>query len=205
MSHPYLQPYRESLDLHGVGFEATLWASRESQRIRFKTMTEMCFLVGKRVMDVGCGSGDFAAYLIDHEVLYDRFIGIDALEEVIAHATERGLPSSEFHAGDVIADEKVLIKGEPDVVCISGTLNTMSDRQMMQMLEAAWRAAGQVLMFNFLSDRTGPNAPPQLPPARRMDTLKLLDWAMRRSTNVCFRQDYFESGHDATILMRKEE
>jgi hypothetical protein len=38
-----------------------------------------------------------------------------------------------------------------------------------------------------------------------MDTLKLLDWAMSRTHVVTFRQDYFEGGHDATLLMRKGE
>jgi hypothetical protein len=60
-------------------------------------------------------------------------------------------------------------------------------------------------MFNFLSNRCGHVAPPQLLPARRMDTMMLMDWALTRSCVVTFRQDYFEGGHDATILMRKGE
>jgi hypothetical protein len=33
--------------------------------------------------------------------------------------------------------------------------------------------------------------------------MRLLDWALARTSQVAFRQDYFRHGHDATILMRK--
>lgn len=199
----YLQPYRESIDRHGVSFEATLWASRQSQRIRFKTFTEMCSFTGKCLLDAGCSRGDLAEYLIDQKIAFNRYIGIDGVEEVIDHARKQNLPHCEFFFGDLIADETLLAIGYPDVICISGTLNTMTDAQMMKLLEASWRAAGEVLIFNFLSDRCGSSAVPQQHPARRMDTMKLIDWALKRSCLVTFRQDYFESGHDATILMRK--
>jgi len=206
MAHDlYLQPYRESVERHGVSFEATLWASRQSQRIRFKTFTEMFDFTGKRVLDAGSSRGDFAEYLIDHHIAFERYIGVDGLEKVVLHANEQGLANSEFHHGDLLADEKLLLTGDPDVICISGTLNTMTDREVMQLLESSWRSAGEALMFNFLSDRCGRLAPPQLPPARRMDTVKLFEWSLSRSCLVSYRQDYFEAGHDATVLMRKGE
>lgn len=201
----YLQPYRESIDRHGVSFEATLWASQQSQRIRFKTFAEMVSFKNKRVLDAGSSRGDFAEYLTDQSISFERYIGVDGIEEVIEHARRSALPNCEFHHGDLLADESLLLIGHADVITISGTLNTMSDSQMMRLLEAAWRATGEVLLFNFLSDRCGPGAPPQMPPARRMDTMKLLAWALKRSCLVNFRQDYFEAGHDATILMRKGE
>jgi SAM-dependent methyltransferase len=126
---PYLQPYRESIERHGVCFEATLWANRESQRVRFKTFTEMCGLAGKRVLDAGCSRGDFASYLIDNRVAFARYIGIDGLAEVIRHAAAQNLPGCEFHHGDLLTDESLLSRGEPDIITISGTLNTMIPRE----------------------------------------------------------------------------
>ncbi len=203
VNDPYLDAYRESVQKHGSGFEATLWANEDTQKRRFEVFTQMCFLVGKRVLDAGCSRGDFAAFLINRQISFERYIGVDALDEVITAATGRRLPGCEFHCGDFIAQPKLLSIGNPQVICISGSLNTMTLTQALQALESAWSAAGESLIFNFLSDRAGHDAAPQTQPARRLDTFKLLDWAMRQTPVVAFRQDYFEHGHDATILMRK--
>ena len=203
MPADYLEPYREAVDAHGAAFGATLWASEQSQRRRFEVMTQMVYMPGKRVLDAGCCRGDFGAYMLERGVAYGRYIGVDAMADVVEYAASRELPRAEFHVGDLVNDAKLWRIGRPQVVAISGTLNTMDDEAVMTVLESAWEAAGQTLVFNFLSDCCAPKAPPQFDPARRLDTLALLRWAMRQTWAVQFRQDYFEQGHDATIVMSK--
>jgi len=200
----YLNPYRESARQHGTGFSVTLWSNERSQRARFEVFTQMCFLPGKRILDAGCSRGDFARYLIERDIAFSKYVGVDALPEVIAHARSLTLANCEFHVGDFVSDPAVLSLGDPQVICISGALNTMTDEQVFATLESAWRATRQTLIFNFLSDRADRAAPPQSSPARRLETLRLLDWALGRTSSVRFRQDYFRGGHDATILMRKK-
>lgn len=199
----YLSPYLEAQTDHGSDFGVTLWANERSQRIRFRVMTEMVFMAGKRVLDAGCSRGDFAAYLLEKDIAYERFIGIDAVDEVVRFAEARGLPRSRFVAGDFVEDDTLLRIGSPQVVAISGSLNTMSVETALGVLDRAWQAAGQALVFNFLSDRAAPQAPKQAGPAWRLPTLGLLDWALSRTPAVRMRQDYFRFGHDATIVMRK--
>lgn len=203
MADRYLHPYRRAAASHGHDFRVTLWASPRSQQRRFRVFTQMAKLAGKRILDAGCSRGDFADYLLENDIRYGRYIGVDGLEEVIAYARERNLPDAEFHAGDFVDDPSLLRVGEPEVVVISGSLNTMNNRTVRRALEASWDAAGEMLLFNFLSDRTGPGAPPQGRPARRLDTMAMLNWALSKTWAVQFRQDYFADGHDATILMRK--
>jgi hypothetical protein len=136
---------------------------------------------------------------------FEHYIGVDALAEVVEFAKARQLPRCEFHVGDVLAQAEVMSTGRLDVVCISGTLNTMLDAQVFAVLEGAWRSAREALVFNFLSDRCGPGAPPQDTFSRRLNTLRLIEWATARTWAVAFRQDYFRDGHDATIVMRKPE
>lgn len=205
MSEPYLKPYRDHVDAHGAGFAATLWASRESQRRRFAAMTQSVFFAGKRVLDAGCSRGDFAEYMIEKGVDFEQYIGIDGVDEVIDHAQRANIPRSEFHVGDLVANAKLFTIGDPQIITISGTLNTMTDDQVDTLLSSAWNGARETLMFNFLSDRCGPGAAPQAYPARRMNTLAWLDWAFRRTHHVVFRQDYFPHGHDAMIIMRKAD
>ncbi len=199
----YLDPYRESIGRHGAEFEATLWASPKSQVKRFEVFAQMAFMTGKRVLDVGCSRGDLAAYLSDRGIRVKEYIGIDALEEVITFAQQRDLPRSRFVVGDCVQNPAMLAEFRPDIVCISGTLNTMDDAQVMRVLDGSWAAAKQALLFNFLSDTCHENAPLQDQFARRLDTMGLLAWAMGHTWSVKFRQDYFNWGHDATIGMRR--
>lgn len=199
----YLEPYRQSHRRHGSAFEVTLWASPQSQRLRFEVFSQMGFLAGKRILDAGCSRGDFAAFLVEQEIPFKHYVGIDALCEVVEFAQQRDLPNCEFQCGDFVTNPAILAHARADVVCISGTLNTMDDAHVLAVLEAAWTASRQMLLFNFLSDLAGPGAPPQDDYARRLDALELIAWATAKTPYVAFRQDYFKEGHDATILMRK--
>lgn len=203
VNHPYLAPYHEAHADHGSGFKVTLWANERSQRLRFRVMTEMVFMLGKRVLDAGCSRGDFASYMDDKGIAFESFVGVDAVEPLVDFANSRGLPRSRFVAGDFVAEASYLSTDRPQVIAISGTLNTMDDDTAIALLQNAWQAASETLVFNFLSDRASENAPSQTAPARRLPTLKLLDWAMRQTPSVRMRQDYFRFGHDATIVMRK--
>lgn len=200
----YLSPYQQAHVDHGSEFRVTLWANERSQRLRFKVMTEMVFMLGKRVLDAGCSRGDFAAYLLEKDVAYESFVGIDAVEPVITFAQSRGLARSQFVAGDFVRDASFFAIDSPQVLAISGSLNTMDDEMVFGLLDNAWRATGETLVFNFLSDRASDEAPRQTHPARRLPTMALLDWALSRTPNVRMRQDYFRYGHDATIVMRKD-
>eukprot|EP00752_Nemacystus_decipiens_P013533 g11991.t1 len=167
-------------------------------------MTEMVFMLGKRVLDAGCSRGDFAAYLLEKDVAYESYVGVDAVEPVVTFANSRGLERSRFVAGDFVSDPSYLSTDRPQVIAFSGTLNTMDDDTAIGLLDQAWAATSETLVFNFLSDRASEQAPQQTDPARRLPTLKLMDWALKQTASVRMRQDYFRFGHDATIVMRKD-
>lgn len=206
MNDKYLEPYRQAQATHGASFEATLWARPETQQRRFAVFAEMVEFSGRRILDAGCSRGDFAAWLNEQGVDYAHFLGVDGVDEVIAFAQQRGLPRAAFVAADFVRDPDALGAGlaadqRPDVVAVSGTLNTMDWPTARGVLEAAWAGCTDTLVFNFLSDRCGPGAPVQLDPAVRLPTDAVLDWAWSQTWNVTFRQDYFDHGHDATVRM----
>ncbi len=203
MPDDYLDPYREAQDDFGNDFRVTLWANTRSQEQRFKVFNQMCFLHGKRLLDAGCSRGDLADYLVRQNVAYAGYVGVDGLPEVIDYANKRELPRAAFHAGDFVADPSLLAIGGPQIITFSGTLNTMDDDTAMSLLHAAWEACSETLLFNLLSSRSTTDRREELGPARRLDPLRYLDWAMQRTAAVQLRQDYFKSGHDATIMMRK--
>ena len=71
-------------------------------------------------------------------------------------------------------------------------------RQKFYFLRDAWEEGGitrpWVICVALMEKDTGV--------ATRFDTLDWLDWALRTTPNVRFRQDYLQ-GHDATIAMLK--
>jgi SAM-dependent methyltransferase len=205
-SDNYLNPYRDHIREHGGDhFDVTLWASPFSQRKRFLIFTQMQDFKNRVVLDAGCSLGDFAAFLVERNTGFRKYIGIDGLPEVIKNASARGIARSEFQHGDFLANPMLLRTGLPDTIVISGALNTMTDRQAMTVLQNAWRATSDVLIFNFLSGACGEGAPLQDTIARRLDTHALLKWATDSTPYVQFRQDYFRDGHDATIFMSKSD
>ncbi len=202
-SPDYLSPYLDAIETYGSNFHVTLWAHRESQQRRFAAMADAVDMADLRVLDIGCSRGDFAAYLGEHDITYRHYVGIDPLDAVIAYAQGRGLREATFVTGDVLTDAAIVQAAKPDVVAVSGTLNTMDFDTAIALLEPAWNAATTALAFNFLSDRPGPDAVLAQHPAKRLPTMGLLDWALTRTWNVVLRQDYFKDGHDAMIVMRK--
>lgn len=198
----YLAPYREALERHGPGFEATLWASREYQTTRFRVIAEMVDVAGLRVVDAGAGRGDLAHYLEERGVGFGSYLGVEGMPEILAAGAHLLPARAELVTYDFVREVDRLGETEPDVIVFSGSLNTLSQRAAERVLEAAWRAARVALVFNFLSDRCAaelrrrPTAP-----AHRFDTLRLIDWAARRTSRFAARTDYFPGGHDATIAM----
>lgn len=197
----YLAPYREAVRRHGAGFAATLWGSRETQVLRFDVMDDLLPLEGRRILDLGCGQGDLAARLMERGVGFTEFLGLDAVPEMIARAAGRDLPRCRFEVADLLSDPGALTAWPADVVCISGTLNTMDVSVARDLVARCFDLAAHGVVFNFLSDRPHERwEARELAPARRFPTIDWLDWALARTSRVRFDQMYLD-GHDATIAM----
>jgi SAM-dependent methyltransferase len=202
----YLKPYNDAVRTFGPTFEATLWASKDKQLGRFAVIAQMAELTGRVVLDAGCALGDFAAWLIEHDLPFGRYIGIDAVAPVIERASSRGLAESVFAARDFAAHPEVFVElareHRYDLAVFSGSLNTFDAEHAWRTVCAAYDAAAEGVVFNFLSARHHKANAPNPSPAKRFDPVPLLDRALELTPNVRFRQDYFQ-GHDATIAMIK--
>jgi SAM-dependent methyltransferase len=171
-------------------------------------MIELGGLAGGIILDAGCGDGALARHLIERGVPFEQYVGIDALEPMIAEAGRHDLGPRQkdvrFIADDLLARPEIMAGHRPDFVCISGTLNTMDESAARRLVKAAFDASAQAVLFNFLSDRCHPRwVGRDLYPARRFDTMAWLDWALGLTSRVTFSQSYMD-GHDATVVMAKE-
>ena len=216
----HLKPYKEAVQRFGACFEATLWASEKHQRTRFEVLVDECPFAGVSVLDAGCARAELMAYLGERGISPRLYAGIEGVHELANAARERlkhcAIPSVVVE-GDFVADAGLLARvakaagaagdaeGRADVVVFSGSLNTLKTEAAIRVLDRAWPVARRALVFNFLSDcctdeiRGGDTGP-----AHRFDTVRVLAWALTRTTRVRFRQDYFPGGHDATVVMLRE-
>ncbi len=200
----YLEPYRQEVKAHGAGTNATLWASARSQEIRFAAIAGAIELTGRRVLDAGCGPGDFADWLLRHGFQYESFVGVDGVPEVVQTAVTRKLARSRWVHADLLRSAEAMNQARPEIITMSGTLNTMDLDTAVQLLENCWAAASHALVFNFLCTTHGSDAPPQEYPANRLDTHRLLDWAATKTWAVSYHQDYFPNAHDGMIVMTRK-
>jgi cyclopropane fatty-acyl-phospholipid synthase-like methyltransferase len=146
----YLEPYRRAAERHGGGFKSLLWASEETQAARFEAICALVDFHGRSVLDVGCGRGDFLDYLIGRRVRTTSYVGIEGVAELAAAAREKGWPNARIVEADFVSDPGQMYVGA-QVVVLSGSLNTMDADAFYSTLRRAYEAAGEVLVFNFLS------------------------------------------------------
>ncbi len=194
----YLYPYHQAREQGARGFDALLWASREGQRVRFEAIAQLCPLAEKRILDVGCGRADLLGYLLESGIVPAHYMGLDGISASLRAARRRKYARCEIlRAADFVRKPEALQVGA-DVVIFSGTLNTLSRPQFYRTLRAAWAAAGEALVFNFLSSHFWCGA----------------DWLSwhRRSTVLAFCRSLggevsFDEGYlhgDCTVAVRRE-
>ncbi len=146
----YLEPYERAARRHGAGFGALLWASPQTQSLRFEAIRRLVDLNGKRLLDVGCGRADLLDYLIAHKVRLASYVGIEGVAALADAARAKGHPRSEIIEADFVAELEQLAAAAADVIIFSGSLNTMDSSGFYSTLRRAYDAAGETLVFNFL-------------------------------------------------------
>jgi SAM-dependent methyltransferase len=192
----YLYPYHEARQQGAKGFDALLWASREGQRIRFEVIARSCPLTGRKLLDVGCGRADLLGYLLESGIAPAHYTGMEMIPASARAARRKRYERCTIVAADFVRQPERLRVGA-DVVIFSGTLNTLSRPQFYGALRAAWEAAGEWLVFNFLSSRAwcGEN---WLSWHRRSS---VLEFCRSLGGEPTFEEGYLEG--DCTIAVRR--
>jgi len=102
------------------------------------------------VLDVGCGTGDFAYFLGRNGV--KQYIGVDIVPSVVEKAKIK-YPDFDFLVGDFLA----LDLPQFDFVFASGTLTTMFETSnyliLSSWLKKMWKTCKKGIVFNCLLER----------------------------------------------------
>jgi methyltransferase family protein len=192
----YLAPYARARQRKLRGARALLWVGPRDQRIRFEAIVRNCPLEGRRILDVGCGPADLLGFLRKKGIAPAHYTGLEAQDWLVKSARRRRYPDCTIVRADFVADPGPLSAGA-DIIVFSGSLNLLPSPAFYRTLHAAWAAAREALVFNFLST-------PELANAiwlywhPRAAVLRL---ARRLSADVRV-DDAYEAG-DCTVVMRK--
>ena len=128
---------------------AAIQMSSEGQEFRFKKLLDIGCLEGRRILDIGCGRGDFYPYL-KKSVDDVKYTGVDIVPDLVQLANNK-YPEARFLCKDLIEelwDEKF------DYIFISMVFNHKLDEMhdlMKVLLKRSFNMCSIGLGFNFVS------------------------------------------------------
>lgn len=110
--------FDKKLRMHGDRPEALSYSAR-GQQLRFETLLEVDTEIrGKKILDYGCGKGDFYQFLKDRDIPV-CYTGYDINENLICVA-KRKFPECTFQVFDI---ERDLLEEEFDYIFLCGVFN----------------------------------------------------------------------------------
>ena len=191
--------YESHVRRFGFGYRALGFNRRSSQEKRFGALAALGNFDGARVLDVGCGFGDFLAWLRARGV-QPRYTGLDLTAAMIERCRRRFADAeARFVVGDALTWQAPPgPEGEYDYVIASGIFgyHAKDTRARIQpTLQRLFAITGTGLAVNFLSGC----APTRSPGRLYVHPADVIQYALRLTPAV--RLDHTYMPNDFTLCM----
>ncbi|MBI5056441.1 MAG: class I SAM-dependent methyltransferase [Nitrospirae bacterium] len=188
--------FNKTLMLHGDRPEAVGWSSK-GQLLRHQSMCDVGNINNSKVLDFGCGKGDFYQFLQDRGIQV-RYTGLDINERLVAIANKKH-PEANFRGFDI---DKDILDEEFDFIFLCGVFNLKFeevDGTIKNTLSKLFQHCKTALAFNGLSAHD-PKKDFQLHYIHPED---ILDFAVKNlSPHVSLRQDIIP--YDFTMFVYRD-
>jgi SAM-dependent methyltransferase len=188
--------YEELVARHGYDFRALNWGSVQSQEERFTILAGIAPLAGTRVLDVGCGLGDFRLWLLRNGTAVD-YHGIDIAPSMVEFAKNRQ-PDAAFSVS-TLSDE--LKAGHRyDYVFASGIFCFRKNEPfdyMQRTVQAMFHLCERGVAFNSLSLWRDRPAEDEF----YADPVEVISFCRNLSRRIVLRHDYHPA--DFTVYLYK--
>lgn len=144
----------------GVSSRALGWGCKEDQLERFNVIVKECDLMGKTIMDIGCGFADFYVYLKERNIEVD-YIGVDINPDFVNYCKEK-FPNQQFYKKNIMTHSEELPSA--DIVLSNGALNLKLDNisnfeYSKHFIKKAFEKTEEDLAIDFLSTYRTPDYP----------------------------------------------
>ena len=188
--------YEPRLDTFKEGHLVQDWESEQCQLRRFQVLLDRVDLSGKRLLDAGCGIGDFLSYCVDRG-LDVEYTGVDMLERMICEAQRRH-PGGVFVCADLV-ESSPFEAASFDVVFCSGIFNLRVDDacgSARRILSALIPLAAEAVVFNMLSS----SSPAKEPAYCYFDPDEVVQWPEIAELSADVVRGYLQN--DFTVICR---
>ena len=186
--------YLPLLKEFGVSSRAVDYHHEGNHRARFLILTGIDDGSEASILDVGCGVGHFAGWLLEHGYQGD-YTGIDLLPEMVERARTTN-PTMRFEQADIL---DAAGRYKADYVMSSGIFHMGDTPLMHRVIAAMFDACTKGVAFNSLStwDITGSQRGHYL-----ADPLETLSFCRTLTPQILMRHDYLP--HDFTVFLFRE-
>ena len=143
---------RDAWQRFGFHPNALFWSNKEIQELRFQVLLQAGIQAGDTLLDVGCGFGDFAAWLEGQGRAVD-YTGLDLSAELLAEGHKR-YPDIKLHEGDLFEFDPP--HNSYHWLTLSGTLNRDhgdGGEYARSVIDRMYRACSIGIAFNLLDSR----------------------------------------------------
>ena len=180
--------YTSAIEMYGATAKGVNWYSKESQYIRFDVILELLpkKLDSFRIIDAGCGFGDFYLYLQKKKRVPKEYIGIDSLVDMYSIASEQ--TACEILIADICKEP---IPNADYYIC-SGAMNVLQEFETHLFIQNCYSSSKVAFIFNIL------HGDKESSTYNYLSTSKILSIAKELSVKeVIFKEGYLEA--DITV------
>lgn len=188
--------YQEKFSKYGDDPRSLFWGSLGASHQRFRAMWAEIDFNNKSVLDVGCGFGEMARFLMKRYKNVE-YTGVDIVPEFTKVAKEK-YPDLRFLEMDYFSSP---LEEKFDIVLASGTLNSNVENNMAfrkNAIRVMFEHTKKVLAFNML----GKHPQPENKEDSNIwysDSLEILEYCVSLTRRVAFHSNYHPK--DFTIFM----
>ncbi|MDH5765756.1 MAG: class I SAM-dependent methyltransferase [Gammaproteobacteria bacterium] len=192
MIERYSSRYREM----GYDIKTLGWGSKDQQYYRFsQTLQTGLVFEDKKILDIGCGFGDYANFLNENKIKYSSYHGVDINPDLINEAKLRNKDKSghDFSVLDLTEVNKTTPLA--DVGVMLGLLNLNLKDAMdnyeysYNLIKNALSYVNDALVVDFISSKMDPGYPEE-DFIFYHNPVTVLEFALSISDNVLIKHDY---------------
>jgi len=196
ISEKMVQRYSNRYKELGYDIKTLGWGSTEQQYYRFSQTLQLGLnFDDKKIIDIGCGFGDYVNFLTNNNITFSSYLGVDINPDLIHESTER-------HAANIKREFKVLDLTEnreqkplADIGVMLGLLNLNLKNKMdnyeytFNLINNAFSLVNEALVVDFISNRKDSSYPEE-DFIFYHDPNRVLEFATSLTDNFSLKHDY---------------